>query len=319
MAAPGELGVGRTRPERQTERVLPTLPAVEGGDETGEERIAAPHRVAPSHVQPSLEERAVRRRQDHALRPPGDDARVAVAAGHVPDLRRRRERIVPARGGNSQELTRLCDVQFHHIRMRRERDAQSLTLGVERHVHSGDALLRDQIAVPLVGSSARHRSGDREPAARGASRDRGMGQLDPRRLRRDGAVLVELREARRLPVGDREGRAVLPVRPDELAFDAFGRERLLQPPPAVASQQRDRAYVGTERLRRARHVQSLAARDLHEAGGPVDVALDESFDLEQSIDRRVRGEADDHRPTIPACPGSFSSRATSPSSTSTRW
>jgi hypothetical protein len=243
---------------------------------------------------------------------------VAVAAGHVPDLRCRGEGVVPARGRNAQELARLRDVQLHDVRVRGERDAQPLTLGIERHVDAGSSLLRDQIAVPVVGSSSRHRTGDREPAARGAPRHRGVGQLDPRRRRRDGAVFVELREPRRLPVGDRKGRPVLPVRPDELAVDTLGRERLLQPSPAVTPQQRDRAHVGAEGLGGARDVETLAAGDLHEARRPVDVALHESFDLEQSIDRGIRGEADDHRPTIPACPGSFSSRATSPNNTSTR-
>jgi hypothetical protein len=108
------------------------------------------------------------------------------------------------------------------------------------------------------------------------------------------------------------------VGPDELASDTFGRERLLQPTPAVASEERDRAHIAAESLGRARHVQALAASDLHEAGGPVDIALDESFDLEQPIDRRVRGETDDHRPTIAVCLRSSFSKATSPSSTSTR-
>ncbi len=92
------------------------------------------------------------------------------------------------------------------------------------------------------------------------------------------------------------------MRPHELTVHTLGGERFLQPPTRVSPEQRDRTHVGTERPRRPCDVQPLPARDLHEPGRPVDVALHQSFDLEEPIDGRVRGETDDHRPTIDGMP-----------------
>ena len=110
----------------------------------------------------------------------------------------------------------------------------------------------------------------------------------------DRPVLVELREIARPAVGDRQGRPVLPVGPDERARDPLGLQGLLEPSPRVTAQDRDDPHVATEPVRGARRVQPFPAGGLDEPERTVDPAGDQPFDLEQLVDRGVRGHAHDH-------------------------
>ena len=295
----------------------PIVPSLERRDQSGEERVAASHGISTADVEHTFVERAVRRCQHHALRPPRDDAGMSVPTRHVADLGGGREGVVPACRRHAEELPRLRDVHLHDVRLRGQGEAKPLPFGIQRDPDAAAACFLDQVPIALVGRAPRQGARDREPAPAFPSHRGGVGELDPRGVRGDGTVLVELGESGGLTVGDRQRGPALPMGPDELALHAFGGEGFLQPPTRVSPEQRDHADVRTERPRRPCDVQPLAARDLHEAGRPVDVALDQSFDLEQPIDGRVRGETDDHRPTIDACPASFWSRATSRSSGST--
>ena len=62
----------------------------------------------------------------------------------------------------------------------------------------------------------------------------------------------------------------------------------------MPAKQADRCRLATEDVRGARHVQPLPAGRCHQTPRPMDVPLDEAIDLEQLVDRRVRGETDDH-------------------------
>ena len=111
----GELRVGRSRSERQAQRVFPRVAAVEGRHESGEERVAAADRISTAYVQDPLEERAVGRSEHNTLRAARDDPRMPVAPGHVSDLRRRRERVVAARRRHAEEPARLGHVHLDDI------------------------------------------------------------------------------------------------------------------------------------------------------------------------------------------------------------
>ena len=62
----------------------------------------------------------------------------------------------------------------------------------------------------------------------------------------------------------------------------------------MPSEQADSGRLAAQRVRGARHVQTLASGRRDQSERAMDVTLDESIDLEQLVDRRVRGETDDH-------------------------
>jgi hypothetical protein len=62
----------------------------------------------------------------------------------------------------------------------------------------------------------------------------------------------------------------------------------------MTPQQADRGRFAVQRVRGARHVQTLAAGRRDQPERPMDVALDQAVDLEQLVDRRVRSETNDH-------------------------
>ena len=92
---------------------------------------------------------------------------MAVAAREVAELRARRASASSRRAvGTPSSSARLRLVHLDDVRMRLERQAEPLPLGVDRHPHAGRAGLGDQVAIALVGRAARQRPADREPPAR---------------------------------------------------------------------------------------------------------------------------------------------------------
>src|SRR4029450_10254150 len=95
----GEPGVRGRRTEGERERVRPWIVAFEPDDETREERVAAADRVPPPLVEHALVARAGGCGHRPPVRPPSDDARMAVPAGELAELRARDQRVVPAARG----------------------------------------------------------------------------------------------------------------------------------------------------------------------------------------------------------------------------
>ena len=109
-----------------------------------------------------------------------------------------------------------------------------------------------------------------------------------------GAVLVELGQPTGLAVGDRQRRAVLAVRPDR-AYAARPRRRASPGATCRCALAAARPRSPWPRARAPLEPRSAPChRHLHEPVGTVDVATHEARDLEELVDRRVGGEADDH-------------------------
>ena len=95
-------------------------------------------------------------------------------------------------------------------------------------------------------------------------------------------------------VSDREGGAGLRAGPDKAAVDRLGRERLLDPPPGVATEQTRGGHFGSQPAGRAGHVQTLSTRACDEFGRSVDASDGDRVDLEELVNGWVAGNAQDH-------------------------
>ncbi len=115
-----------------------------------------------------------------------------------------------------------------------------------------------------------------------------VGYVDPR------ALLVELRQAPGLPVGNRQGGAGLHARPDEATVDRLGLERVLNPPPRVATEQARGGHISSQPARGAGHVQTLPPRAGDERIRPVDASDGDAVYLEELVNGGVAGYAQDH-------------------------
>ena len=145
----GQLGVGRSRPERHAERVPPIV-LLERRDQSGEERVAASHGISTADVEHTFVERAVRRCQHHALRPPRDDAGMSVTAmSRILEAAEGRPGVPSARRGS-----RLRDV---HLRCPAPRSGrgEAAPLRIQRDPDAAAACFLDQVPIALVGRAPR--------------------------------------------------------------------------------------------------------------------------------------------------------------------
>ena len=77
-------------------------------------------------------------------------------------------------------------------------------------------------------------------------------------------------------------------------LDALGCQRLVEPAAGVPAEQPGDEHRLAQHGRRARHVEALAAGDPHEVLGAVGGAEADPLDLEEAVDRRVAGHAQNH-------------------------
>ncbi len=155
----------------------------------------------------------------------------------------------------------------------------------------------DQLGVAVDGRAGRHRARQRQPGCLGQQTQHDLAHRLPLAGLRD-SLLVELRQAARLPIGHGEARAGLAAAPGEVAVDALVGQRLGDPAAGVPGQQAGHHRRCVERRRHLGDMDPLAAGELHEVLGPVDLAGGETLDLEQLVDRRIAGQAEDHALTV---------------------
>ena len=151
---------------------------------------------------------------------------------------------------SARRAPRLRDVHLHDVRLRGQGEAKPLPR-IQRDPDAAAACFLDQVPIALVGRAPRQGARDREPAPAFPSHRGGVGELDPRGVRGDGTVLVELGESGGLTVGDRQRGPALPMGPDELALHAFGGEGFLQPPTRVSQSATTQTSAPSDRAARA--------------------------------------------------------------------
>ena len=158
------------------------------------------------------------------------------------------------------ELRRLGGVDLDEVGAGLEAEPERLAADVERDARAGRPAPRAAAARPRrrarrAAASRRRRPSVASAATRAAAAS-SASQCSAVELR---AGLVEL--GQRLAVGDRQADARLARPRHGVAGHALLLQRGRHPAPGVAAEQRDRVDVGAERVRGARRVERLAARD----------------------------------------------------------
>ena len=118
-----KLCVRRCGSERATQRGVPPIAGVEPGDQPRQERVAAAHRISAADIEPTLEQRPVRRRDHDPVRASSHDTGMPIATGEISQLRGRGQRLLPPSGRHPEQFPRLRLIDLDDVGVRLQRRA----------------------------------------------------------------------------------------------------------------------------------------------------------------------------------------------------